>query len=155
MSEPRSRSDEGRAPPDDVATWNLLHDGSLVALERPSAEAPDDLVADVEIGYLRERLQPPGRLVRVRLGGCTLVEHTPYDGAPSAALDEIAAREPDVVEAVREEDDAVRIWGSLGSLRLRYRALSLALDDGTPLPREALAEAARTYWDDWRRRNER
>lgn len=136
---------------DDIAVLNLLHDGVIVAVARPFADAPDDLAITVEIDYLRARLSPPGSAIRVRLAGCGTVAYEPYEGAPVSALDEIAAHEPEIVEVVRD-GDAVRVWGSTGCLILRYAGLTLMLDDGTPLSRAELASAARAYWDDWRRR---
>jgi hypothetical protein len=121
---------------DDVAVLNLLHDGSIVEIRRVEG----DVLLTIEIDYLRTRLSPPGRAILVRLVGCTACTYEPYDG--------MAASEPDIAEVVRDGDD-VRVWGSAGCLILRFTEMSLALDDGAPLTRDALAATARAYWAEW------
>ncbi|MEQ1500928.1 MAG: hypothetical protein ABMB14_01795 [Myxococcota bacterium] len=114
-----------------------MHDGTIVAVDREG----DDLVLTIACGYLRARFTPPGAGFRFVLRGCTRFEPVPYDGVPPG-------RPPDVVDAVLDGEDLV-VWGSLGSTRIRYAALELALDTGLPVTPEALLAAARSYWADW------
>jgi hypothetical protein len=135
------------SPALDVTPWNLLHDGVIVGLERRGAQ----LSVTVEIAYLRSRFSEPGDTFVLELSEADGLEYTPYDGQPVTAIEEISALEPEIVEA-QPEGDGVVIWGSSGVLRLRYRSLALRFGTGAPLSVEALAEASRGYWDEWRRK---
>ncbi len=133
-------------PATDVTPWNLLHDGTIVGLQRHG----DRVSVRVEIAYLRTRYQAPGDGFQLELLDGSKIEYIPYDEPPISSLDEIASLEPEIVSA-DTEDGTVSVWGSDGALRLRYHALALRLDDGSPLSLSALVECARAYWDEWER----
>ncbi|MBI5537992.1 MAG: hypothetical protein HY898_35040 [Deltaproteobacteria bacterium] len=92
-----------------------------------------------------DRRRSEARLERVRE-----VAHTPYDEPLIADLQRISDLSPDLVKA-EAATDGLTIWGSAGTLRTRYEALALRFDRGTPLAFAALADAARQYWDEWRK----
>ena len=133
---------------DDPTPWNLLHDGSIVALERDLA---DQVSVWVDVPYVRARFSDGGTLFRLRLAACTEFTYTPYDEPPITELAAIASSEPSLVEAHLDGDD-ILVWGSAGSLRMRYTSLELELDTGMPIPLEELRRVVRSYWDEWRAR---
>lgn len=130
-------------PATDVSPWNLRHDGTVVGLKRVG----ERVAMTVGIPYLRTRFDVPGVGFVLELMGGPEMEYAPYEGGAITSLDEIAKAEPDIVEA-KEEDGRVVLWGSAGVLRLRYRDLALAFNNGAPLTLAALDECARAYWDE-------
>ncbi len=130
--------------------WNLLHDGHVCALERRA----DGVRATVSCLYLRERLQPPGEHFLLDLLGCDRIEYQPYGGEALTELGAIATAGPDLVSA-ESGPEGITVWGSEGTLRLRYEALRLALDDGSPLSLDELDAQARGYWTEFARRRPR
>ncbi len=132
----------------DVSPWNLLHDGSVVGVERRGSRVS----LTIEIPYLRRRFAEPGAAFLLELSECSALEYTPYEGEPTTSLERIVDTEPEIVEA-KNEDDCVVVWGSGGVLRLRYRDLALRFDSGSPLALAALDECARNYWDEWAARH--
>lgn len=131
-------------PSSDVSPWNLLHDGTIVAI----VPHDDRFTVSVEIPYLRNRFEPPGAALLLELCGGSDFEYAEYEGKSFSALSEIVGAEPDILEARREEDRVV-VSGSAGVLRLRYRGLALRLDSGSPLALAALQRCARLYWEEW------
>lgn len=134
-------------PSADVTPWNLLHDGSLVGLRRDGTRVS----ASVEIPYLRTRFEEPGAVFVLELLDCSEVEYAPYEGVPTACLEQIAGAEPEVLEAAMVEGRVV-IWCSGGVLRIRYAHFALRFDSRTPLALVALDDCARRYWDEWDQR---
>lgn len=130
----------------DPTPWNLLHDGTIVGVERDLA---DEVRIAVDVPYLRDRWADGGTLFHLRLARCTRCEYTPYDEPPIAAIAAIAASEPTIVEAKLEGDDLV-VWGSAGVLRLRYASLAIELDTGPRVELADLARVAQAYWAEWR-----
>ncbi|MEZ4411226.1 MAG: hypothetical protein R3A52_32805 [Polyangiales bacterium] len=126
----------------DPTPWNLLHDGVIVSVHRDGAGA----AVEVACSHLR----PEAFLIR--LSRVATMAYTLFD----AAMDEpeitdpfsIAAAEPNLVDA-EVDGDALVVWGTRGTLRLRYEALSV---DGLSL--DALRDLARQYWDGWRAHND-
>lgn len=137
-------------PASDVSPWNLLHDGTFVGFEQRGTR----LSATVEVPYLRTRFTEPGDSFVLELLECSELEYAPSKAVAMTSLDEIAAAEPDILEA-KDDDGCVVIYGSTGVLRLRYRNLALRFDTGAPLALAALDECARQYWDEWSKRSER
>lgn len=131
---------------DDPTPWNLLHDGSIVRLERDLA---DQVSVWVDAPYVRARFSDGGTLFRLRLAACTEFTYTPFDEPPIIELAAIASSEPSLVEAQLDDGD-ILVWGSAGSLRMRYTSLVLELDTGTPIPIEELRRVVRSCWDEWR-----
>lgn len=126
----------------DPTPWNLLHDGVIVSVHRDGAGA----AVEVACSHLR----PEAFLIR--LSHVATMAYTLFDAAMDAPeiTDpfSIAAAEPNLVDA-EIDGDALVVWGTRGTLRLRYDALSV---DGLSL--DALRDLARQYWDGWRAHND-
>jgi len=125
----------------DAEPWNLLHDGIVVAIARTAVAG--EVCLHVRARHLRA--EP----FVVRLAEVTTLAYVPYDGsldAPDVVDPQaIVAAAPNLAEAVIEPDGLLVVAGSLGSLRLRYGALSL---DGIAL--DTLRGLVRDYWARWR-----
>lgn len=131
-------------PCTDLSPWNLLHDGTIVEL----VPRDDRLTATVEIPYLRRRMAEPGNAFVLELCWPSELRYEEYEGDSFSTPSEIAAAEPEIVEA-KHEDDRVVVWGSSGVLRLRYESLALRFDNGAPLALAALERCAQEYWKEW------
>ncbi len=130
---------------DDPTPWNLLHDGTIVRLERDLA---DTLTMWLDAPYLRARFADGGTQFRIRLVACTTAIYAPFDEPPITDLPAIASSEPSILEAQRDRGD-ILVWCSAGSLRLRYESLALELDTGTPVAIDELRRVVRAYWQEW------
>lgn len=108
---------------------------------------------EVAAGHIAKRLrpEPPSPPFVVHLEGVGSMAYTPYDEAELTEPEAIVRARPDIVEAVMDADELV-VWGSRGSLRLRYDALSLELE-GTPVTIDALSSAVNAFWEAWRQTN--
>lgn len=142
---------------DDPTPWMLLHDGRLVAIRRTTGHA----WLTVEIPHLRSRFDPPSDAIVVELRGLSRLGYLPYsdrwDEPLITELAAIVAERPTVADvehraALGDEPAQMIVWGSLGSLRLSYTQLELALADGRPCSIAALREAVAGFWHDWRER---
>lgn len=146
-------------PGDDPTPWDLLHDGTLVAIVRTGNRAR----LTIRIPFLRARFEAPGDAFVVELHGLEVLGYLPYsdrwDEPLITDLAAIVAAKPNLVEAewrpdraraLDEAGPAMIVWGGLGSLRLAYAELELALDDGRPVTLAELGEAVARYWQDWR-----
>jgi hypothetical protein len=146
-----------RSAGDDPTPWNLLHDGKLVAIRRAGATVR----LTIELPHLRVRFEPRGEAFLVQLHEVESFGYLPYtDRWDEPVIEELAAivaEQPNLVEAeartpTRDDPATMIVWGSLGSLRLAYASLELALDGGRPLTLAELNEAHARYWQDWRAR---
>jgi hypothetical protein len=133
---------------DDALPWDLLHDGTIVELERDLA---DEVTVWVECAFIRVRFADGGKRFKLRLAACTVFEYTPYDEPPIVELAAIASSEPSIVEA-KFEDGVMQVWGAAGVLRASYASLALELDTGRALPLDELRRQVRAYWDEWRKK---
>ncbi|HVI03160.1 MAG TPA: hypothetical protein VM869_30900 [Enhygromyxa sp.] len=131
---------------DDPSPWNLLHDGTLVAIQR----AGSTVRLTIELPHLRVRFEPRGEAFFVELHGVESFGYLPYtDRWDEPLIEELAAivaERPNVVEAearkpTRDDPASMVVWGSLGSLRLAYASLELALDSGRAITIDDLARA--------------
>jgi hypothetical protein len=136
-------------PGTDPTPWNLLHDGTIVRLERDLA---DEVSVWIDAPYVRARFPDGGTLFRFRLAACAELDYQPHDEPSITELAAIASSEPDIREAVARRDGIV-VFGSAGSLLASYASLALELDTGTPLAIDELRRVVRAYWDEWRTRS--
>ncbi|HEU0031681.1 MAG TPA: hypothetical protein VFQ53_13670 [Kofleriaceae bacterium] len=136
---------------DDPTPWNLLHDATIVGLER---DVVDTVTVKIDVPYIRDRFADGGTLFAFALVDCRELTYTPLDEPTLRELSEIASSEPTIGEAT-VEDGAIVIAGTAGTLRVRYRELGLALDTGRPLALDELERAVRAYWDEWNARTSR
>jgi hypothetical protein len=118
--------------PDDPTPWDLLHDGRLVAI------AHDRLT--IVVDHL-------GREMVIRLHGLEHLAWLPYgEDALITEPEAIVAAKPMIVEAEwHAHEREMIVWGSLGSLRLRYAGLEL---EGMTL--DELRAQVQAYWQRWR-----
>jgi hypothetical protein len=120
---------------DDPTPWNLLHDGTIVCIERSVA---DEVTVWIDVPYVRARFPDGGTLFRLRLAECSELVYTPFDEPPIRELAGIASSEPSIVGA-QLDGDAIVVAGSAGTLRVCYASLALELDTGTAVSLEDLA----------------
>jgi hypothetical protein len=129
----------------DPEPWNLLHDGTIVGLERDLA---DTVTVAIECTYLRVRFPDGGTRFVLALAECRELVYTPYDEPPIEELAAIADSEPAIAEA-KLEDGVLRVWGGAGEFRMVYRDATLALDT-RPLDIADLRAVVEAYWREWR-----
>lgn len=134
----------------DFAVWNMLHDGCIVDVQGSVA---GDVTLTVEIEYLRSMLPEPGDRFLVRLFGCSHFELWRFLADQTLVSDftTVAAEEPEILSAQFQDHTVVvsmtRGAGPYMELHLRYKNLSVSLEDGRPVPVEELDDAARRYWE--------
>ena len=129
--------------------WNLLHDGSIADLR---GTVPGDLTLRVEIEYLTRRMTPPCAAIDVTLLGCDRFEYLHWSDdrrSTDAAL--LPTLETDILSA-SAIDEGVRVICSDGQFDIRYDAVQLARDDGSPCTIAEISDAATRYWDDFEAR---
>ena len=104
----------------DVATWNVLHDGRVIAAE---GSVPGDLRLSVEIAYLCHHLPTKAEHLVVTLVGCERFEYQPYEQAPQAEPSAIAALGLELLTAGAGLDDGC-INIECGGRRVRWPTVS-------------------------------
>jgi hypothetical protein len=114
---------------DDPNPWRYLADGTIVAIERTG----DVVAITVELR---------GHRVELSLAGLDAIRYQPHDEPILYELEEIAASEPDIRDAVADHG-AIVITGGAGVLRLAYANLSAVMLDGALAEPGALADLAR------------
>ena len=116
---------------------------------------PGDLQLSIEIDYLRQMFEPPGRNFRVELQSCTLFEFQSW-------VDDSVISDPRVVETIQPEilsgseaGDHVTVICNGYALRLRYDGVHIALDTGDAITLDELQAGADRYWTEWDNRRPR
>lgn len=128
---------------DDIAIWNILHDGCLVEAKD---FMPGDVHVRVEIPYLCRVLSPSSDSVWVFLHGCSLFQFRQWSvDTLLTALSEIEAASPEILSA-NEEDGHVCVTCVDGVLEVCYERVSFKLDNDCIVSFQELDEAARLYW---------
>jgi len=126
--------------------WGIFHDG---VIERIDGSIPGLVVLHLNVPYLRQMFNGQGNGFKVSLSGCTKLEYTEYDDAPTSDLLEIGAKQPEVLYVT--STDPLVLDCAMGTLGLAYEAIEITLDSGEPVSYEELAAACEKYWDDWQR----
>ena len=139
----------------DVATWNVLHDGRVVAAE---GAVPGELRLSVEIAYLCRHLPTQIEHLIVTLGGCERFEYQPYEGPRLAEPSDVAALGLELLTAGQGLDGGcVSIecadGGYGGQLVLRYASAHLHTAEGGPLSQSEVESASEHYWSLWQQRH--
>lgn len=135
---------------DQVALWNLLHDGVIVGLQ---GAVPGDVTVEVEIAYLRSIFPEQGDRLRVLLASCSRLELHKTDGNSSAVTDRatIVAGELEILSAEQRDETVAVLVAQGGSnfawLILQYESAQVSVESGRAVPLEEVAEASRRYWD--------
>jgi hypothetical protein len=105
----------------DVATWNVLHDGRVIAAE---GSVPGDLRLSIEIEYLCRHLPTQAEHLVVTLLGCERFEHQPYEQPTRAGPTDIAAFHLELLTAGAGLDgDCINIECADGGYGGQLRAL--------------------------------
>jgi len=129
-----------------VAVWNVLHDGEVVAAE---GTIPGDLRLSVGIAYLCGHLPTQAEHVVVSLTGCERFEYLPYEGPPVSDPAAIAALRLELLSA-HIADGSIRVecadGGYGGYILTRYSTSCVATAEGQSLSQAALESAAERYW---------
>lgn len=110
---------------DDPAPWRTLADGTIVGVERTG----DVVAVTVELR---------GHHVRLALAGLDAIRYQPHDEPILYELEDIAASEPDIREAVADHG-AIIVTGGAGTLRVAYANLAQLELDGTVIDLPDLA----------------
>jgi hypothetical protein len=133
----------------DVATWNVLHDGRVIAA---AGTIPGDVRLSVKIAYLCRYLPTQAEHLVVTLSGCERLEYQPYEQPPVADPSAIAALGLDLLSA-ELTGGFVTVecadGGYGGQLVLRYAAAGLSTSEGRPLSQSEMESAAERYWSEW------
>lgn len=137
------------------ATWNVLHDGRLVAVE---GTIPDDLRLTVEIAYLCRHLPTMHDHLIVTLIGCKRFEYKPYDQPLVAEPAAIAALGLEILEAGPGRDGpSLQIncadGGYGGELTSKYSFANVSTIEGRSLSQSELESASESYWSLWRQQH--
>lgn len=137
----------------DEATWNVLHDGRLIAAE---GAVPGDVTLAVEVAYLCGHLPTAAGYLLVMLAGCDWCEYRTHDKPPAAGPAAVAALGLTILTA-GADGETVSVEcadGSYGGqVLLRYAAAEVRTAEGRPLSQPELESAAGRYWAMWERRH--
>ncbi len=128
-------------------TWNVLHDGRVVAARRDG----DCIILIVRIEYLCGELPTAGDTLTLTLHGCDRFRWAGYDEPPT----DDPARMPDRAEIIGAvaQGDGLGVDGCYGELAVRYTSATVATAEGQMLAQAELEAAAGRYWRKWAERN--
>jgi hypothetical protein len=139
----------------DVATWNVLHDGRVIAAE---GSVPGNLRLSVELAYLCHHLPTIDEHLVVTLVGCERFDYQPYKQPPLTEPSAIAALGVELLTA-----GAGLVGGCIniecadggygGQLLLRYAAAHLHTAEGHLLSQSEVESASARYWSLWQQRH--
>ncbi|MDF7801062.1 hypothetical protein P4C99_16415 [Pontiellaceae bacterium B1224] len=138
----------------DYQIWNILHDGALVRLWEL---APKNIVIQVEIEYLANKLNGHYNSIFVSLKNCTLFEFEQHwskdDIRHYSTIQELEGITPGLmVLSCCEKEGHLEIDDISGVIRTKYDSAELTLENGNALTFEELDAAAKEYWDDFGKR---
>ncbi len=134
------------------AIWNVLHDGSIVAVR---GTIPGTVQIDVSIRYLRKRFPDTGETIQVTLTGCTRFAYRDFEEHEfTTDLSKIAALEPEILSA-EMRDDINDICCVNGMIEVCASGGSIALDSGRTITLQELIDVADAYWTEWSERGKR
>ena len=140
----------------DVATWNVLHDGRVIAAE---GIVPGELILSVEIAYLCGHLPTQAEHLVVTLAGCERCEYQPYEQPSVTEPSAVAALGLEILSAdlasgcVSVECGDGGYGGYGGQLLLRYASAHLQTAEGRPLSQSEVESASERYWTLWQKRH--
>jgi len=129
--------------------WKYLHDGGIEAIR---GSVPGDVVVDISIMYLREQFPGSGDSFTITLFGCSRFEYQAHGQPPCLDLAAIAAASPEIYGL--KTADPIEVNCVMGTLRLAYDSASIVLDSGEEIATAQLANACRTYWEEWSKRHQ-
>ena len=129
---------------DRVDIWNVLHDGSITAVEQTTQQVR----MFVSIPYLRRRFQPLGDSFVLTLSGVSACEFEHFDGERMGLPDTLSIGEPEIL-STSSESLPVTVHTTLGQLRLSFEEMNLSLDTGEQVTFASVARAARDYWEEF------
>jgi hypothetical protein len=139
----------------DVDTWNVLHDGRVIAA---GGSVPGDLRLSVEIAYLCLHLPTKAEHLVVTLVDCEQFEYRPYQQPALAEPSAVADLGLELLTAGAGLDGGCIIiecadgWYG-GQLLLRYTAAHLHTAEGHPLSQSEVESAAARYWSMWQQKH--
>jgi hypothetical protein len=125
------------------AIWNVLHDGSIIAVR---GTVPGTIQLDVSIDYLRERFPDAGKTIQVTLTGCTRFAYRDFDESDfTTDFSAITVFEPEVLSG--ELRDGLCVLDCAGGvLEVRAASGSLVLDSGRAITLQELIDVSDAYW---------
>jgi len=138
-----------------VATWNVLHDGRVIAA---AGFIPGDLRLSVEIAYLCHHLPTKDEHLVVTLVGCERFVYQPYEQPPLTEPSAIAAIRLELLTASAGLDGGcIKIecadGGYGGQLMLKYAFAHLHTAEGNLLSQSDVESASARYWSLWQQRH--
>ena len=126
--------------------WNVLHDGSIIAIH---GAVPGTVRLAVSIDYLRERFPDSGDTIQVTLTGCARFAYRDFDvGEFTTDLRTITSMEPEVLSA-KLQGDLNEIDCVNGVLEVIATDGSLALDSGRAITLQELLDVSEAYWTEF------
>ena len=131
--------------------FSIFHDGWISAIE----PAGPDLRLRIEVEYIAELISPEFTSFTLELSDVTTFAYESWDKGRHATAAEIAALEPEILQAEVEGEFVCVICDHTdpsgnggGTLTIFCRGYSLFDQHGTPVPVERLQETAKYYWDE-------
>jgi hypothetical protein len=133
----------------DVAIWNILHDGRIIAI---TGELPGDLTLSVEITYLGRRLHTRAEHLVLELKGCRRIEYRPYEESATHIAHLQATLGLEILSASAAMGQLTidcADGGAGGQLLADYDIAFAFTSEGEPLAQAVLERASDEYWQDW------
>ena len=137
--------------PVDSRFWDIIHDGGVDAI---TGSVPGEVVLTVGIEDLCRQLATAANTLLASLRGCSLLSYTPYGEPPISDLQQIAARDVEVLSAV-VEPDRVSVCCVGGTLDVAYRSVEVKTMEGVAVTQEELDAAANRSVAEWLATNRR
>lgn len=131
-----------------IEIWQVLHDGEITVVRRDG----EDLTMFVSIPYVRERISPLGDSVVLHLRG--LRSFTLLDSHGQVQSNDPLTLSKEGYEILNAASDAmpVTVEMSMGSMRLEFERLEVALDTGGTVDVRDIAAAHDEYWREFEAR---
>jgi hypothetical protein len=128
-----------------IAIWNLLHDGEVSKLTRENTS----VTIEVDIGYLRRRLTPPGDSFVLKLYGITTLSFSSWDDRAETLEQAVALGQLEIL-STESKDMPVVVMTTMGELTIAFESVQIALETGQPIACADIARVSEEYWRQWK-----
>lgn len=134
--------------------WNVLHDGTIVAV---TGQVPGAVKLEIEADYLRNRFNDDGHLFALTLRDCSWLVFEPWEEGRAAIsrLDELGVLALWILSA-EEVDGRCAVSctrnvanGAGGVLEVVATDAVLSLDTGRFVSQAEIEAVAAAYWTEW------
>ena len=136
-----------------IEIWNLLHDGSITAIEQNG----DTLTMFISIPYVRRRMKPIGDSFNLTLSGLSRMDFCDPWGEIHSFAEELGVGVVTGPTIISSHSDSmpITIEFEYGRLILDFQSISFALDTGSPVSLMEIEKVAAEYWQELVSRAER